>query len=76
VGHQRNKESNKKILKSNDKENTTYQNLKGHCKGSVERKVHSHKSLYLRKSEISAKIWWLTPIILATQEAEIRRISV
>jgi hypothetical protein len=30
---------------------------------------------FLKKLKI-AKCWWLTPIILATQEAEIRRIKV
>jgi hypothetical protein len=28
------------------------------------------------KKSISAKSWWLTPVILATQEAEVRRIMV
>jgi hypothetical protein len=30
----------------------------------------------IRKPVIEARIWWLTPVILATQEAEIRRIVV
>jgi hypothetical protein len=28
------------------------------------------------KNKLTARCWWLTPVILATQEAEIRRISV
>jgi hypothetical protein len=28
------------------------------------------------KKDLLARRWWLTPIILATQEAEIRRIAV
>jgi hypothetical protein len=28
------------------------------------------------KKERGARIWWLTPVILATQEVEIRRITV
>jgi hypothetical protein len=33
-------------------------------------------SLVLGKNSITARCWWLMPIILATQEAEIRRITV
>jgi hypothetical protein len=28
------------------------------------------------KNKIRARLWWLTPVILATQEAEISRITV
>jgi hypothetical protein len=30
----------------------------------------------LKKSSFLARHWWLTPVILVTQEAEIRRIKV
>jgi hypothetical protein len=30
----------------------------------------------LKRKEILAGCWWLTPVILATQEAAIRRIAV
>jgi hypothetical protein len=40
----------------------TYQNQEG------------RKSLHLERQK--ARHWWLTPVILATQEAEIRRIVV
>jgi hypothetical protein len=32
--------------------------------------------LLLRKKKFLARCWWLTPVILAAQEAEIRRITV
>jgi hypothetical protein len=34
-----------------------------------------NKKIYFLKSPI-ARHWWLTPVILGTQEAEIRRIAV
>jgi hypothetical protein len=33
-------------------------------------------SLYIKKLILEARCWWLTPVILATQEGEIRRIEV
>jgi hypothetical protein len=33
------------------------------------------KGLHIYKSHPLARHWWLTPVILATQEAEIRRIG-
>jgi hypothetical protein len=35
-----------------------------------------HKKKKKEKSADGAGRWWLTPVILATQEAEIRRIKV
>jgi hypothetical protein len=34
------------------------------------------ESVILFRSCLGAECWWLTPIVLATQEAEIRRIEV
>jgi hypothetical protein len=34
------------------------------------------KTKIKKKKEEEARHWWLTPVILATQEAEIRRITV
>jgi hypothetical protein len=38
--------------------------------------VHSHGVNYTSEKLILAGHWWLMPVTLATQEAEIRRISV
>jgi hypothetical protein len=35
-----------------------------------------HKALVRIKAHITARCWWLTPVILATWEAEVRRIEV
>jgi hypothetical protein len=35
-----------------------------------------HEKTFHQKTILEARYWWLTPVILATQEAEIRRILV
>jgi hypothetical protein len=43
--------------------------------GSVKKRART-KGVQVLKNEFLAGRWWLTPVILATQEAEIRRITV
>jgi hypothetical protein len=43
---------------------------------SIAMKTKYRCLLFHLKIIIVARCWWLTPVILATQEAEIRRISV
>jgi hypothetical protein len=38
--------------------------------------LHIHLSTLLGREKSRARHWWLVPVILATQEAEIRRIAV
>jgi hypothetical protein len=38
--------------------------------------THSLSSQKNKTRALLARLWWLTPVILATQEAEIRRIEV
>jgi hypothetical protein len=45
------------------------------CQASGRRIIAVHKKKLNQKPE-TAGCWWLTPVILATQEAEIRRITV
>jgi hypothetical protein len=42
----------------------------------VEGELFSVFELPIKKEQVEARCWWLTPIILATQEAEIRGIEV
>jgi hypothetical protein len=46
------------------------------CLASMRYHHHQKKSIMLSKRSHSARHCWLTPLILATQEAEIRRIPV
>jgi hypothetical protein len=52
--------------------------LKGHCEEHCYRQIcaHNQNSLSLLEVELQAGHQWLTPVILATQEAAIRRIAV
>jgi hypothetical protein len=59
------------LIKIHNLNSTDYENK------NFRQKITPHNGLNLH-SKRSKKIghWWLTPIILATQEAEIRRITV
>jgi hypothetical protein len=74
VGHHRNRKEIKKFLEFNENKNTTYRNLWNTAKVVLRGKFIAMNA-YIKNTE-KARHWWLMPIILATQEAEIRRIMV
>jgi hypothetical protein len=46
------------------------------CKLFIQQRINIQIYKKLKKIKQYARHWWLTPVILATQEAEIRRIMV